>query len=99
MTKSELCRQCQACCKELGVHTRYLYEPNIVEFFKARGFTVLQDDDNFAYLTWEHVCPHLTPDGCDIYMNRPQVCEDFDGRLEMIGWDNSKCKWKELKDE
>lgn len=92
LKKSELCIKCQACCKEVGIHTPYLYTDVVTaEFYTARGFRVT-DNDGYIFLHLSMSCPHLTPAGCDIYENRPAVCIEFDGRIHYDG----HCAWSEL---
>ncbi len=93
-TKSELCIECQECCKTikmpntgfLSFHARTLYE--------ARGFTISTEDGN-VFIVIPHTCQHLTPEGCAIYNTRPQACKVYDGRTDPT----VNCRWKELEEE
>ena len=95
--KERLCISCQKCCNELFVYTHpVLYScsaETIVDFYKARGFDVSRLEEDAILLSFKHTCPHLTPDGCDIYEDRPKACADYSG-IEDFG---EGCLWSTLK--
>jgi len=95
--KERLCIACQKCCKELFIYTHpVLYDcpaGTIADFYKARGFDVTTLEENAMILSFKHICPHLTPAGCDIYETRPTACSDYSG-IEDFG---EGCLWSSLK--
>lgn len=95
--KERSCLSCQKCCRELSIYTHpILYScpaEDIVDFYEARGFHVTRLEEDAVVLTIEHTCPHLTPDGCDIYESRPKVCREYSG-IEDFG---EGCLWSKLK--
>ena len=95
--KERLCLSCLKCCRELSIYTHpVLYScpaEDIVEFYEARGFHVVRLEEDAVVLTIGQTCPHLTPDGCDIYERRPKVCREYSG-IEDFG---PGCLWSELK--
>jgi len=97
--KEKLCISCQKCCKEIFVYTHpVLYScpaEMIAEFYEARGFTVTRLKEDAMILSLAHTCPHLTPEGCDIYEKRPNACEEYSG-IEDFG---EGCLWSSLKEE
>lgn len=73
------CKQCGACCHYLHQMTRL--DDEALEFWKARGATLIPDGDQYFLLS-EATCLHLkkNPDGttyCDIWANRPEVCKKY----------------------
>ncbi len=95
--KERLCISCQKCCNELFVYTHpVLYScsaETIVDFYKARGFDVSRLEEDAIILSFKHTCPHLTPDGCDIYEDRPKACAEYSG-IEDFG---EGCLWSTLE--
>lgn len=59
--------------------TTYAAEPEMMNFFDKRGFTV-SVAENRIFLGFKLDCPHLTATGCDIYEERPKLCREWDGR-------------------
>ncbi len=96
--KERLCISCQKCCKELIVYTHpILYEcsaERLVDFYEARGFSVMRLEEDAIILSFEHICPHLTPEGCDIYETRPDVCREYSG-IEDFG---KECLWSTIEE-
>ena len=96
--KQRLCLSCMRCCKEVGIYTHpgmYISTPEeLATFYEARGFSVARSGE-LLVLTLKHPCPHLTPDGCDIYENRPRICADYSG-LEDFG---DRCLWSALPED
>ena len=95
--KERLCISCQKCCKEIFIYTHpILYScptNTVVDFYRARGFDVTKLGEDALILSLKHTCPHLTPEGCDIYEKRPKACVDYSG-IEDFGDD---CLWSTLK--
>ena len=95
--KERLCLSCLKCCRELSIYTHpVLYScpaEDIVEFYEARGFHVVRLEEDAVVLSIAHACPHLTPEGCDIYERRPKVCREYSG-IEDFG---AGCLWSKLK--
>jgi len=79
--KSKICLKCQACCKELGIHTLYEYNDINKEFYEARGMKVSKytfGRETFIFLDLDIPCPHLDDKkGCLIYKKRPENCKSF----------------------
>lgn len=95
--EERLCISCQKCCRELSIYTHpILYScpaEDIVDFYEARGFHVDRLEEDAIVLSVEQTCPHLTPEGCDIYDRRPKVCREYSG-IEDFG---ERCLWSKLK--
>ena len=89
--KKKLCLQCMECCKVFYVPT-VLNKYEEKEFYELRGCQVKRYQ-NHAIVIVPLPCPHLTPQGCDIYDQRPQVCKDYDGTKDPFMKD--KCLWDE----
>lgn len=94
---SKLCVKCQACCKEVAIHSQYPYTQAVAEFYEARGFRVY-NESGMAVIHLDYPCPKLTPLGCSIYETRPEVCKEFDGRLHFAGGEG-KCLWPTTEGE
>ena len=73
----EDCVKCRECCKVVILHTRYKATEDAILFFKMRGLRVKPEN---GYLTIEidSTCPHLSDQGCKIYLNRPDSCIAYD---------------------
>jgi len=67
------------------------YSEYTKEFYEARGFNTYKVNGNQMGITLNYPCPHLKPNGCDIYETRPGVCRDYDGRQHALMKD--KCLW------
>lgn len=94
--KQELCKQCQKCCKRIGIYTRYTdADADAINFFKIRGCDVSFDEQVFLKVELEFPCPHLTKDGCNIYNARPVVCTEYDGRNDF----SKECLWSTIEDD
>jgi Fe-S-cluster containining protein len=93
--KQQLCIACCKCCREVGIYTHPGMYSNtkeeVVEFYRARGFNVTESGD-LLIISLKMACPHLTPAGCDIYENRPQVCKDYSGLNDF----KTECFWSGL---
>ena len=98
--KSKLCLECQECCLSVIIpHTAGKeLKPASVEFWEARGIKVKKDDKGY-YLIIPFPCPHLPPEGCNIYKTRPQVCRNYDGRKAKHRYIRDVCKWNEINIE
>lgn len=81
------------------------------DWFKARGIIVVREYGNRWRLKFPWPCPHskhtfdklddeIWEDRwfCDIYLERPGICRNFDGRLEDKR-DGLKCLWLTEKTE
>lgn len=83
--KSALCLQCQKCCKVLPISLRYEPESamfkTISTFFIEHGCDAMVIGNTFV-ISVQHVCQHLTEEGCSIYEKRPEVCRNYDGRKD-----------------
>ena len=94
--KQKLCLECQKCCSNVAVYTHPdFYDcsgEQVVEFYRMRGFGV-QNDRGALLLTIPFPCPHLAADGCKIYEQRPQACQEYNG-IDDFG---SECLWSRLK--
>ena len=87
--KSKLCIACQACCKVFYVPTRVKSKEEM-ELYKLRGCKVANFKGNQVIIVPLH-CPQLTPQGCRIYGNRPDVCKAYDGTKDPLM--KHKCLW------
>ena len=86
-----LCLQCLACCKILAIPIdRFLVSD--IEFYEARGCRFVMLEGKF-HIVIPYPCPHLIPQGCDSYDERPQACKDYDGRKDILVKD--ECLWRE----
>jgi len=78
---SEICVQCQACCKKIGVYSANPYTEENKEFYEARGAKVTKRIGNnieYMFLDFPFPCPNLDPiKGCLIYNTRPKVCKEY----------------------
>ena len=101
--EQKVCLSCMNCCKQINILTAYAGDnEDIKKFYATRGFKVYsvkmpQENENGStriLLSIEHPCPFLTPYGCAIYNDRPQVCKDYDGTNDQF----VDCKWRELED-
>ena len=97
--KQRLCIACQKCCKELFIYTHpVLYScpaEMLVDFYRARGFKVSRLEEDAIIMSLEHTCPHLKPEGCDIYERRPRACAEYTG-IEDFG---DECLWSTIKED
>lgn len=90
--KSKLCLQCMECCKILAVPIELKYiHPESIAFYVARGCWIAPLSGGRLGIVVPFPCPHLTPEGCDMYENRPQECRDYDGTRDPLMSD--KCLW------
>ena len=88
-----LCLKCLACCKILAIPSdRFLLTQDDIELYEARGCKLKVLDGKF-YIVMPYPCPHLTPQGCDIYDKRPKSCEYYDGRMDPLV--AGECLWRE----
>lgn len=81
--EQRVCIECQECCRYLtfivGEDVINLYS----EIYTVRGCKIRRVKGEKTYsLRVPSVCPHLTPDGCNIYETRPQHCKEYDGRFD-----------------
>lgn len=80
-TFSEICINCQICCKSVGVYAAHPYTKEVKEFYKARGVKVTKRNiqgETLIFLEFDIPCPNLdSKKGCLIYKNRPKVCKSF----------------------
>ncbi len=89
---SDICVECQECCKWL---TFVLHVPDreyFTEVYEARGCTVRKElsGDRLIVMV-PQTCQHLDAQlGCLIYEDRPQYCVSYDGREDFFMYD--KCK-------
>jgi Fe-S-cluster containining protein len=65
-----------------------------LEFYKTRGCKLVYAD-GLMLVAMEYVCPHLTPEGCSIYEDRPDWCRQYDGRKDPVVAE--KCLWGKEK--
>jgi len=93
-TKSDLCIECQECCKILRIPVGRFLDLDSRVFYSARGIDIVQHD-GVLWFVIPHVCRQLTDKGCRIYEHRPQACRVYDGRTDPV----VNCKWKELEEE
>ena len=97
--KERLCISCQKCCREISIYSHpVLYSctaEKIIEFYKGRGFKVTRLEEDALIISFKHVCPHLTPEGCDIYENRPGACAEYSG-IEDFG---KGCLWSAIDEK
>lgn len=89
---SDICKKCRNCCKEIGIHTQYMYDRTIIDFYEARGFKVDPYSNGLAFVHKKMSCPYLKEYGCEIYNERPAICREFNGLLHFY----EKCDWQEL---
>ena len=96
--KSEMCRYCGECCRELYldvVKPKGVEERVVVEWMSARGVKIIRVDEDSWRVKMNIRCPYLdSSDGyrCAIYESRPENCRRFDGR--MVKADGLKCAWE-----
>lgn len=94
--REALCKSCQECCKHLLIPTAFSADDRVsMGFFNARGFQLIDYKGHLA-IVMDHVCPHLTAEGCNIYKTRPYACRIYDGRNDPLM--KNKCKWTLLTD-
>lgn len=78
---SEICVNCQECCKTVGVYSIYPYDKEVIEFYETRGAKVHKKSigtEEITFIEFDLKCPHLdTEKGCLIYDHRPAVCRTF----------------------
>lgn len=87
--KQELCLSCKECCKWIEIPTNHQYTLEVVEFYEARGWSVIKRGDTVCVYKKE-TCPHLTDEGCNIYVTRPVACRVYDASNDPL----VECKWK-----
>lgn len=73
----EDCLKCLECCKVIIFHTLYRASDDAIAFFRMRGLRV-KAEDGFITIEIDKDCPHLSEEGCKIYLNRPKSCEVYD---------------------
>jgi len=89
--KRKLCLRCLECCKVFYIPVRIATEAE-KEFYEARGCTIENFRGNEVVVI-PLPCPHLTPEGCDIYDERSEICKSYDGTKDPLMKD--KCLWIE----
>ena len=91
--KERLCLQCMECCKILAVPIPWKEHvtPEAIAFYLTRGCWFAPISGGRRGLVIPFQCPHLTPEGCDIYENRPLACKEYDGTRDPLMSD--KCLW------
>jgi Fe-S-cluster containining protein len=93
--KQQLCIECQKCCEKVGVYTDpYIYEmgeQDVIDFYQARGATVTKSDGEL-FIVFDLPCPHLTANGCNIYLERPEICRKYSGLHEF----GEGCLWSTI---
>jgi Fe-S-cluster containining protein len=114
-TKSDLCKTCGECCQFFILQ---IHKPEPIGhsyewrgWLKARGVSILQENQKYWRLKIPMPCPHLQKNveswgegfknvsySCDIWGKHPIVCQKFDGRLEDPR-DGLNCLWKTEKIE
>jgi Fe-S-cluster containining protein len=100
--KQRLCLECLECCHylEFGINLpRWIDYGAISHFYETRGCKtklVSKGKLREVFILVPYRCPHLSPTGCLIYKDRPEVCRKYDGRRDVMIAE--KCKWKELKE-
>ena len=87
--KEKLCVACQACCKVFYVPTKISATKEYI-FFTLRGCKVKNYKGNQVVVV-PLPCPHLTPKGCSIYSERPDICKEYDGTKDPLM--KHKCLW------
>ena len=93
MTKSELCIQCQECCKILRIaipiqeSTEY---KETVKYYSEHG-CITKNTKNSTVIEIPHKCQHLTDKGCNVYDKRPLMCRIYDGSIDELMKD--RCMW------
>ena len=75
-----VCIECQECCKWMGIIIPSDEWKERRKFYEVRGCEVARTEGDDVYVLLPSVCPHLTPNGCDIYDYRPNYCREYDGR-------------------
>jgi Fe-S-cluster containining protein len=81
--KSDLCMQCQACCRYIPITLPFQptgdHYNRIVEYFTGRGCDVARKGD-YTFVRIPSECIHLEKDGhCNIYDARPSLCRLMNG--------------------
>jgi len=90
--KERLCLQCMECCKIFAVPVRAVdIHPDSIAFYEARGCKLATLSGGRIGVVIPISCPHLTPEGCDIYKDRPLDCRLYDGSKDPLMKD--KCLW------
>jgi len=70
------CRGCTSCCTNIGLMLPT--QPLTLEWAKARGLTLVQQNDNLTEFWIPSVCPHLKGGRCDIHgTDKPEACRDY----------------------
>ncbi len=88
--KEKLCLQCMECCKNLAVPIESI-SPETIEFYIVRNCRIASILGGKRGVVIPLPCPHLTPEGCDIYSKRPLACRQYDGTKDPLMKD--KCLW------
>jgi len=88
--KQRLCLQCMECCKLLAIPLTDISK-EAIEFYTARGCWIDALHGGRIGVIIPFPCPHLTPQGCNIYDTRPKACRDSDGTKDPLVRD--KCLW------
>jgi len=88
--KQRLCLQCMECCKNLTVPIESICQ-EAIEFYAARNCRITPILGGRQGVVIPFPCPHVTPEGCDIYDERPIACKQYDGTKDPLMKD--KCLW------
>lgn len=84
------CKRCGYCCEFFHILHRKLPElRRDLEFLLARGFQIVQENDNWMEIAIHVPCPKLVTNekghkSCMVYENRPGVCMDYPQPAEIF---------------
>ena len=75
--QQEKCLACRECCEYVEIPTTML-SMEVVEYWYVRGeqFYINPTSGVFSVRIYKP-CVHLKEDGCAIYDNRPEICQNF----------------------
>jgi Fe-S-cluster containining protein len=94
--KQQMCLACRRCCQSIGMFLDpavYVSpKKDVAQFYKARGFDVVEQGPLLLLVHQNFPCPNLTEKGCKIYKKRPNICKGYSG-IEDFG---KKCLWSKL---
>jgi len=70
------CESCGDCCK--AFNTILPKTADAVEFIKARGFEVVQENLHHIEIVIPHRCAQLSDDNkCKIHDHKPKICREY----------------------
>ena len=88
------CRGCTNCCTHIALILPT--QPDAVEWAKARGFILTQQNERVTEFWVPSVCPYLKSGKCELHGDKkPVSCRDFPGSMiatwNRVGLDPNIC--------